>query len=162
LSDAVYNDEMQGPVHMRDKTVVQLLERTVDILMLRAANNADVIESSALTQSRSYQSFDYLHQVAGYFHTIALTNVTDPPRVITAYRLLEQSLNVLANRCHAAPQAQIRHPYFVHTGPPTRRLCRKIEEQLLRIENEQGQNITATRNRLNEMLVLLVRHGLAT
>ena len=146
---------MQGLVHMRDKTVAQLLERTVDILMLRAANNADEIESSALIQARSYQSFDYLHQVARYFHTIALTNVTDPPGVIRAYRLLEQSLNVLANRCRNAPQAQIRHPHFNHAGLTTHYLYSKIEEQLLRIENEQGQNITATRNRLNELIMLV-------
>ena len=153
---------MQGPVHMRDRTVAQLLERTVDILMLRAANNADVIESSALTQARTYPSFDYLHQVAGYFHTIALTNVTDPPRVIRAYRLLELLLNALANRCRNAPQAQIRHPHFNHAGLRTRHLYSKIGEQLSRIENEQGFATTTTRNTLNALLALLVANGLAT
>ena len=153
---------MQDLVYMLDKTVVQLLERTVDILMLRAANNADVIESSALTQSRSYQSFDYLRQVARYFHTIALTNVTDPPGVIRAYRLLELSLNALANRCHNAPHAQILHPHFNHAGLTTHNLYSKIDEQLSRIVNRPGLTTTATRNTLNALLALLVHHHLAT
>ena len=146
---------------MRDKTVVQLLERTVDILMLRAANNADEIESSALTQARSYPSYEYLNQVETYFNIIARLP-TNPPEVIRAYQGLEQSLYELKFRCRAAPLDQIQHPYFVHIGLKTLHLYEKIEVELSRIENEQGLATTNTRDRLNDMLVLLVRHGLAT
>ena len=146
---------------MLDKTVVQLLERMVDILTLRAANIAGKNKSIALTQARQCPSFVYLNQVELYFREIAHL-ATNPPDVIGAYRLLVDSLFSLKYRCRAAPLDQIQHSYFVYTGPPTRRLCRNIEVQLSRIENEQHLVTLYTRNRLNAMLALLVRHGLAT
>ena len=155
---------MQGLVHMRDKTVAQLLERTVDILMLRAVNIPSENKSMALEAAKKVDTETYLRAVHAYFGDQYRT-----PRIQTAQPDLVQAFDnlsvILTAHMRFADSdflpAKI-NPAFIFTGPPTRELFDKIKKQLVYLDGIQHLDTDHIGRQLDVMLALLVRDGIVT
>ncbi len=155
----VYNDEKQSPMHMRDKKVEQLLERTVDILLLRAGS---LVTSTQLEDARKIHSEVYMAGVIVYFHGMAHTALQQGIQdVFDAYMLLIRQLRAVAGCVQYLP-SQINN-HFKSDGLRTGVLFQQIQVQLRKIEDEWFfPEIAAAVTGLDTMLALLQLRGLAT
>ncbi len=147
---------------MRDKTVEQLLERTVDILMLRANVMPSDNQSVQVTAARKICTEEYITAVRTYFGVqYRTTQITQAPAdVIDTIDTLGRTLGDFVRRVDSDYLPEKIHPAFVFQGFPTRELFDKVKRQLELIDTHQHEPTDHIARILDSILALLVREGL--